>query len=198
MLCLILALLMGCAKVRAITEVPEIQLGDPSFFPTIEAYADAPIIGANKIDILQNGDELFPAMLRDIKSAKSTITFAQYLFKGGTLARELAQSFADRCRAGVKVYILLDDHGSSEAPDESRRSCARPAVMSTIFAGSERPKSSCRGNSCNIIIGITGASSSSTDASVSPAVTASATTGWATAARRITGATPTCALKGRR
>ena len=118
MLCLILALLMGCAKVRAITEVPEIQLGDPSFFPTIEAYADAPIIGANKIDILQNGDELFPAMLRDIKSAKSTITFAQYLFKGGTLARELAQSFADRCRAGVKVYILLDDHGSSEAPDE--------------------------------------------------------------------------------
>ncbi len=117
LLCLILALLIGCAKVRAITDVPEIQLGDPAFFPTIEAYADAPIIGANKIDILQNGDELFPAMLRDIKSAKSTITFAQYLFKGGTLARELAQSFADRCRAGVKVYILLDDHGS-EAPDE--------------------------------------------------------------------------------
>ena len=135
MLCLILALLMGCAKVRAITEVPEIQLGDPSFFPTIEAYADAPIIGANKIEILQNGDELFPAMLRDIKSAKSTITFAQYLFKGGTLARELAQSFADRCRAGVKVYILLDDHGSRKPPTRSWRSCARPAAISTIFAG---------------------------------------------------------------
>ena len=117
LLCLILARLIGCAKVRAIADVPEIQLGDPAFFPTIEAYADAPIIGANKIDILQNGDALFPAMLRDIKSAKSTITFAQYLFKGGTLARELAQSFADRCRAGVKVYILLDDHGS-KAPDE--------------------------------------------------------------------------------
>src|SRR6266550_921031 len=117
LICLILGLLVGCAKVRAITDVPEIQLGDPAFFPTIEAYADAPIIGANKIDILQNGDELFPAMLRDIKSAKSTITFAQYLIKDGTLARELAQSFADRCHAGVKVYILLDDHGS-EAPDE--------------------------------------------------------------------------------
>jgi cardiolipin synthase len=117
LLCLILALLIGCAKVRAITDVPEIQLGDPAFFPTIEAYADAPIIGSNKIDILQNGNELFPVMLRDIKSAKSTITFAQYLIKDGTLARELAQSFADRCRAGVKVYILLDDHGS-EVPDE--------------------------------------------------------------------------------
>lgn len=118
MLCLLLGLLIGCAKVRAITDVPEIKLGDSAFFPTIEAFADAPIVGGNKIELLQNGDELFPAMLRDIKSAKSTITFAQYLFKGGTLARELAQSFAERCRAGVKVYILLDDHGSSEAPDE--------------------------------------------------------------------------------
>jgi cardiolipin synthase len=115
--CVLLALLIGCAKVRAITDVPEIQLGDADFFPTIEAFADAPIIGGNKIDILQNGDELFPAMMRDIKNAKSTITFAQYLFKGGTLARELAQTFAERCRAGIKVYILLDDHGS-EAPGE--------------------------------------------------------------------------------
>ena len=92
-LCLILALLVGCAKVRAITDVPEIQLGDSAFFPTIEAFADAPIIGSNKIDILQNGDELFPAMLRDIKTAKSTITFAQYLFKGGTLARSARREF---------------------------------------------------------------------------------------------------------
>ena len=115
--CLLLALLFGCAKVRAITEVPDIELGDPDFFPTIEAFADAPIIGGNKVEILENGDGLFPVMLRDIKSAKSTITFAQYLFKGGALALELAQSFAERCRASVKVYILLDDHGS-EAPDE--------------------------------------------------------------------------------
>ena len=107
---MILALLIGCAKVRAITDVPEIQLGDSAFFPTIEAFADAPIIANNKIEFLQNGDELFPAMLRDIKTAKATITFAQYLFKGGTLARELAESFAERCQAGVKVYILLDDH----------------------------------------------------------------------------------------
>jgi cardiolipin synthase A/B len=117
MLCLLLALLFGCAKVRAITEVPEIELGDADFFPTIEAFTDAPIVGGNKIDILQNGDGLFPVMLRDIRSAKSTITFAQYLFKGGVLAVDLAQSFAERCRAGVKVYILLDDHGS-EAPGE--------------------------------------------------------------------------------
>ena len=121
---LVLLLLIGCAKVRAITDVPEIGLGDASFFPTLEALTDAPIIGGNKIEILHNGDALFPAMLREIQKAKSTITFAQYLFKGGSLARELAQGFAERCQAGVKVYILLDSHGSGEAPEEI------PATMS--------------------------------------------------------------------
>lgn len=113
---LILILLVGCAKVRAIDEVPELELGEPSFFPTLEGLTDSPIVGGNKIEFLHNGDALFPAMLREIKNAKSTITFAQYLFKGGSLANELAQSFADRCLAGVKVYLLLDSHGS-EIPD---------------------------------------------------------------------------------
>ena len=114
---LILILLVGCAKVRAIDEVPQIELGEPSFFPTLEGLTDAPIAGGNQIEFLHNGDALFPAMLREIKNAKSTITFAQYLFKGGSLANELAQSFADRCLAGVKVYLLLDSHGS-EIPDK--------------------------------------------------------------------------------
>ena len=114
---LILLLLAGCAKVRAIDEVPQITLGEPSFFPTVEGLTDAPIASGNKVEFLHNGDALFPAMLREIKDAKSTITFAQYLFKGGSLARELAQSFADRCRAGIKVYLLLDSHGS-EVPDD--------------------------------------------------------------------------------
>jgi cardiolipin synthase A/B len=115
---LILLLLIGCAKVRAITDVPEITIGDTTFFPTLEALTDAPIVGGNKIDVLHNGDAIFPAMLREIKNAKSSITFAQYLFKGGSLAREFALSFAERCQAGIKVYILLDSHGSSEAPEE--------------------------------------------------------------------------------
>jgi cardiolipin synthase len=115
---LVVLLAPGCAKVRAIKEVPEIELGDASFFPTLEALTDAPISSGNKIDILQNGDTLFPAMLGAIKKARSTITFAQYLFKGGSLANQFAETFAERCQAGVKTYLLLDSHGSSEVPDE--------------------------------------------------------------------------------
>jgi cardiolipin synthase len=110
--------LVGCAKVLAVRKVPEIPLGEPSFFRTIEAHSDAPIVSGNRIEVLLNGDETFPSMLREIRKAKSTITFAQYLYEDGSIARELAQAFAERCRAGVKADILLDHHGSSKAPSD--------------------------------------------------------------------------------
>jgi cardiolipin synthase A/B len=107
--------LSGCAKVISVQEIPPITLAEATFFPTIEAHTDAPIVGGNRIEVLLNGDT-FAVMLRDIKAAKSTITFAQYLFEDGELAREFAQAFAERCRAGVKASILLDSHGSGKTP----------------------------------------------------------------------------------
>jgi len=113
---LVLLICFGCAKVIAVRETPDIFLGESTFFPTIEAHTDAPITQGNKVDILLNGDQTFPAMLREIKAAKRTITFAQYLFEGGQLATEFAQAFAERCRAGVEANILLDDHGAGQTP----------------------------------------------------------------------------------
>src|SRR5919108_3604749 len=108
----------GCAKVLAVRQIPQIVVGEPSFFRTIEAHTDAPIVSGNRIEVLLNGDETFPVMLRDIRRARSTITFAQYLYEDGSIARELAEAFAERCRAGVKTSILLDHHGSGNIPSE--------------------------------------------------------------------------------
>src|SRR5215471_1585095 len=123
---LVICFLWSCAKVVAVREIPEITLGESTFFPTVEAHTDAPIIGENRVDVLLNGDETFPVMLREIKAAKATITFAQYLYEDGSIARELAQAFAERCRAGVNVAILLDSHGAGSAPAD---------VIETMRAG---------------------------------------------------------------
>ena len=109
-------MLSGCARVISVKELPQITLGEPAFFPTIEAHTNAPIIGSNRVEVLLNGDDTFPVMLRDIRAATTTITFAQYLFEGGSLAGEFAEAFAERCRAGVKANILLDSHGSGRTP----------------------------------------------------------------------------------
>ena len=108
----------GCASVPDINQVPAVVLGEPSFFPTIAAHTDAPIDGGNRVDLLFNGEQIFPAMLQAIRGARKSITYAQYLYKGGAIAHELAEAFAERCRAGVQVKILIDDHGGSEVPED--------------------------------------------------------------------------------
>ncbi|HZD41591.1 MAG TPA: cardiolipin synthase [Terriglobales bacterium] len=137
---LILWALVGCAHVPTISSLPDITLGESSFFPTLEGLTDSPIVGGNKVDILLNGDQTFPLMLREIKKAKSTVTFAQYLYKGGSLAHELAQSFAERCRAGVKVLILLDSQGSKDAPEEIPQTLRQAGCHLAYFRRVEAPQ----------------------------------------------------------
>ena len=113
-----LLLVCSCVKVLGVKQTPTIAVGDGTFFRTIEAHTDATITPGNRIDILLNGNETFPVMIAEIAKAKATITFAQYLYEDGSIARELAQAFAERCRAGVKVDILLDRHGSGKIPSD--------------------------------------------------------------------------------
>ncbi|HWP23986.1 MAG TPA: cardiolipin synthase [Candidatus Binatia bacterium] len=115
-LILLFCLLPGCAGVTPINEIPDVVLGEPSFFPTITAHTDAPIMGGNRVEILLNGEETFPAMLEAIRDARRSITYAQYLYQDGAIAYELAEAFAERCRAGLPVHLLIDSHGGGKMP----------------------------------------------------------------------------------
>jgi len=137
---LAIVLFLGCAKVLPVYQIPDIIVGQPSFFPTIEAYTDAPIVGGNRIEILLNGDGTFPAMLRDIKTAKSTITFAQYLYEDGSIAYELAEALSDRCRAGVQVHILIDSQGSGKIPDKIPATMRDAGCQVEFFRRIEAPQ----------------------------------------------------------
>lgn len=113
-----LVLLLGCASVTPINEIAPVVVGEPSFFPTISAHTDAPILGGNRVEVLLNGEQTFPAMLAAIRSAQKSITYAQYLYQDGAIAHELAQAFAERCRAGVSVKLLIDSHGGSKIAED--------------------------------------------------------------------------------
>jgi cardiolipin synthase A/B len=108
----------GCARVQPHVSLPTLRLGEPSFFPTLEAYAGAPIVGGNTVEILLNGEHIFPAVLAGIRSAQRTITYAQYYYADGPVARDIAEALAERCRAGVGVNVLLDAFGSLSIPGE--------------------------------------------------------------------------------
>jgi cardiolipin synthase len=118
--CLFLALLLlsGCASITPINDLPNIELGVQGFYPTIAAHTDAAIVSGNRVELLFNGDQIFPAMLEAIRSAQKSITYQQYIYEDGAIAHEMAEAFAERCRGGVQVKILLDSLGSSSLPQD--------------------------------------------------------------------------------
>lgn len=107
----------GCARVKPHIELPSLTLSQPSFVATLSAYTGSPVVSGNRVDVLLNGDEIFPAKLQAVRSAKRTINYAEYVFEDGAPAAAMAEALAERSRAGVKVKVLIDAVGSlSMAP----------------------------------------------------------------------------------
>jgi len=70
------------------------------------------LVGGNKLELLRDGREAYPAMLAAIESAKSYIHLETYILRDGMTARRFAHSLADRARAGVPVRLIYDSVGS--------------------------------------------------------------------------------------
>jgi cardiolipin synthase len=87
---------------------------DPQFLRAMGVLLGPAIVGGNRFNVLLNGDEIFPAMLRAIRQAKSTITFETYIYWSESVGREFAEALAERARNGVKVHVLLDWLGSEK------------------------------------------------------------------------------------
>ena len=51
--------------------LPDLAMADPSFGPTIEAYAVTRVGSGNMVDLLLNGDQIFPAMLNALIALKA-------------------------------------------------------------------------------------------------------------------------------
>ena len=84
----------------------------PEFLGSALALSDPVPIPGNKIELLTNGDEYFPAMLKAIGAAQKTVNFAAYIFESDEIGRQFRDAFCERVKAGVEVRILLDGIGS--------------------------------------------------------------------------------------
>ena len=96
--------------------LPSLTVGDPAFVSTLEALLATPVLGGNRVTLLLNGDEIFPAKLAAVRAARTSITYAEYFWGEGAVGQELADALAERCRAGVAVKVLLDGVGTLTMP----------------------------------------------------------------------------------
>ena len=65
----------------------------------------------NTVDALCDGYAFFPALLRDIASAKSHVHVDVYIFEDDALGRLIADALIHKAREGVEVRVIYDDVG---------------------------------------------------------------------------------------
>jgi cardiolipin synthase len=90
---------------------------DPQLKREMGVLLGPAIVSGNRIQALQNGDEIFPAMLEAIRAATRTITFETYIYWSGHVGEQFAAALTERARAGVRVHLMLDWVGCDKISD---------------------------------------------------------------------------------
>ena len=79
----------------------------------LENTLGIPFTHNNSVEVLVNGDEIFPAMLKAIDNAERQIDFLTFVYWTGQAAENFAESLAQKARDGVKVRVILDCYGAA-------------------------------------------------------------------------------------
>ncbi|MPY86494.1 MAG: cardiolipin synthase B [Luteitalea sp.] len=101
------------------------DVASPEFLQSLEGATGVSFVDGNIVELLDNGDAFYPAMLDAIGSAQRSITMEMYIFWAGDCGMTFAQRLAERARAGIPVKILLDAIGSATIGDGILRTLER-------------------------------------------------------------------------
>jgi cardiolipin synthase A/B len=91
--------------------------GDSQFVRVMGNLLGPPMVDGNRVTALLNGDQVFPAMLAAIRSARRSVNFETYIYWSGRMGRAFADALSGRARAGVATHLLIDWVGSSSKID---------------------------------------------------------------------------------
>ena len=77
----------------------QMAVGTKAFLESVAGATGAPFVDGNRVTVLNNGDEFYPAMLDAIRHARRSVTIEAYIYWNGEVGREFARALADRCAA---------------------------------------------------------------------------------------------------
>lgn len=117
---------------RTLTTERAPEPGTPEFSRVQEILASTTSRDGNRIEVLQNGCQIFPAMVESIRSAQDTIVLSTYIWWGGEAAKQIALELAERAAAGVQVKVVLDAFGSMRI-DHSILATLHDAGIHTVW-----------------------------------------------------------------
>ena len=107
--------------------------GSPEFARMVEGVTGAVVRPGNRVRILRNGAQTFPAMLEAIASARRTVDFSSYIYWPGEITDRFTDAFVERAGAGVDVRVVLDGYGSAKLDRDHVHRMERGGVRVAFF-----------------------------------------------------------------
>jgi cardiolipin synthase A/B len=113
-----IALALGIAQDQETLQLRSaLAAADAGSAAYLAALSGAPVTHGNTFKILNNGDEVFPAMLAAIAQARTRVSFETYVFEDGAVAQQFIAAFIAAATRGVTVNIIVDFLGGSGMSD---------------------------------------------------------------------------------
>lgn len=69
-------------------------------------------VDGNRVTLLRNGGEFFPALIEDLRAAQSTVFLETYIYYDDEVGRAVARALADAARRGVQTHVVVDGFGT--------------------------------------------------------------------------------------
>lgn len=87
----------------------------------------------NRIRLLRNVEEYFPALERELDAATSEIFLETYIYEPDDTGRRIAAALMRAARRGVLVHLMIDGFGSRPFPEDQRRQLLESGVQLLVY-----------------------------------------------------------------
>jgi cardiolipin synthase len=92
----------------------ELDVRSEEFLRAIEALTGASIARGSEVELLINGDRIFPAYLETIDGAERSLNLLTYAYWRGEIAEDVADALCRAARRGARCNVLLDAVGAAK------------------------------------------------------------------------------------
>ena len=116
--------------------------GGEHFHPlqrSIGRITGRPLLSGNAVDIFQNGDEAYPAMLAAIAAARHSVGLTSYIFKNDVWGGRFIEALSAAHERGIQVRVLIDGIGGGWLRSPAYHRLRRAGVPAARFLHSPLP-----------------------------------------------------------
>jgi cardiolipin synthase A/B len=85
------------------------------------------------LQLLEGSNELFPAMVASINSAKKSVQMETYIFDLTATGATVAMALEQAAQRGVRVHMVIDGFGTPSLPDEWKHRFKTAGVQIFVF-----------------------------------------------------------------